>query len=689
VTQNVARTLFLLTLAALGFGLLGQTLPDQLAASPTTAAADRERVVFVAGEMKPEELLTLTAAAGAQEAVVLLDSAATSPYTRAFLAAYRPSRVVPVGSFPAGVADLERRLNVATAPAITWQAGQPAVLWRDFFARAEHVVVCPTGPRRRLLQAACLAGTVGGPLFLVHGDKGEGQILRDCLARWHTRTVYTVADTGKLCAGAEGVTTFDLPGEREVAAAHLKHLLRDGPVKNLVVANADDNRDGATGMSILAPYLAVQKHAPLLLTNAAGTDVESLVQAAVKKRDLHAVDALVLVADLKAIPVKTRANPIPTDKDKFIEMEPFTPDGLEPFSFAIGRLFHQEPGVFALLLARERLLTAARTPRKVLVASNSGGSLPLLETVSRNTVKEFRNAGYETTALFGKDVTRDDLRRLLPEHDVFLWEGHHNTLICDWEFPKWDESLPPSLVFLQSCLALAEWKTQRVLRRGAVAIVGSSTRVYSASGAACSLAFFDGLLYDNQPVGGALRQAKNFLIAYAKLKEKRLGKDAQRTGANLRSAWAFTLWGDPTLHLPSTERPANSLDAISHEVHGKTIVLKLPEVAYDKVSTSKYKGQMFPNGRLAGLITKDKDEDLSPLVPFVFAEVKLPKGPAGQTPTLHSRIPSSHWVFCWDGRRRCGYLLVTPRAKDGQELRFHVEWGGEQAEEKAGAAAGE
>jgi hypothetical protein len=74
---------------------------------------------------------------------------------------------------------------------------------------------------------------------------------------------------------------------------------------------------------------------------------------------------------------------------------------------------------------------------------------------------------------------------------------------------------------------------------------------------------------------------------------------------------------------------------------------------------------MAPNARLAGLLRKEKDdEDRHPLVPFVFAEVSLPRGKPGQTPVLKTRLPSSHWVFCWDERRRCGYLLVTPRGKD-------------------------
>src|SRR5262249_11056875 len=144
--------------------------------------------------------------------------------------------------------------------------------------------------------------------------------------------------------------------------------------------------------------------------------------------------------------------------------------------------------------------------------------------------------------------------------------------------------------------------------RGAIGVVGSSTRTYSASGGACSLAFFNALLYEDRPVGDALRQAKNFLIAYTMLKEKRLGKDAQRTGANLRAAWAFTLWGDPTVRLPHPEKPSNALPAIRHEIHGNTIVVKLPEETHDKVTTAKYQVEMRPNSRLAGLLRKDLDE---------------------------------------------------------------------------------
>ena len=77
--------------------------------------------------------------------------------------------------------------------------------------------------------------------------------------------------------------------------------------------------------------------------------------------------------------------------------------------------------------------------------------------------------------------------------------------------------------------------------------------------------------------------------------------------------------------------------------------------------------------RLAGLLTR-KDDDGQEPVPLLFAEVSLPRAPAGKTPVLRSRVPQQNWVFCWDARRGCGSLLVRPRAQDRGEIRFHIDW---------------
>src|SRR6202040_4245490 len=125
----------------------------------------------------------------------------------------------------------------------------------------------------------------------------------------------------------------------------------------------------------------------------------------------------------------------------------------------------------------------------------------------------------------------DSLRKLMPAQDIFLWEGHYRTMVDRYGMPQWNEPLPPAFVFLQSCLALNENETRSLFDRGAIALVGSPTRTYSGSGGAFTLSFFDALLYEERSLGGALRQAKNFLMTYALLKEKRLGDGAKLAGA--------------------------------------------------------------------------------------------------------------------------------------------------------------
>lgn len=685
VNPSRARTLLFGLLAVNSFGLIDfPAEPGRLQAQSQPARG----TVYLGAGLTPEQITVLgaTVAAGDPAGILLLDGPTATAANDAFLAALKPPGIVPVGDFPGDPEKLGQRLGERAQQPRSWTRGAPRALWRKLFPKAATVVVCPAEPRVLLLHSACLAGILKAPLYVSHGRASETRELNRLLERWQTKRVYVVGSAYPRSKRLPDLAVTKLSGAAEVASAYLDQLTRQGPVSTFVVANPADGKGEGPALSALAPYMALRHRAVLLLTNPAGADVEKLVEKALRRKPLRRADTLLLVADLEAIPPRQRPNPIKDDKDPHIEMEPLTPAGFEPFSFSVGRLFHRDAGVVPLLLARKHLLARRKGPPRALVVSNTGGSLPLLETFSRNTVRELRNCGCETTAVFGKDADGVKLRRQLQHHDIFLWEGHHNTLIVDWKFPEWDEPLPPSLVFLQSCLALKEEKVRGVLGNGAVGVIGSSTRTYSASGGACSLCFFNGVLYEGLSVGDSLRQSKNFLLAYALLKEKRLGKDARRSGANLRAAWAFSLWGDPTVKLSGPARAATpERPPVRHTVMGNTIRLKLPSAKHEKVASDSFRAEAHPNGRLAGLVRKQKDADTRPLVPLVFAEVYLPKAPRGRMPRLRSRLPSKNWVFNWDARRRCGYLLVVPRTKDKDELRFSVRWEAPETTAAAGA----
>ena len=99
--QNLARTLFFGSLSLLAFGLLGGP-PDHAALGADTPPS--ARTVYLARDLPDEGLITLSVAVAAADpsGVVLLDSPKLSPYTKAFLATFKPAKVVPVGSFPGG-----------------------------------------------------------------------------------------------------------------------------------------------------------------------------------------------------------------------------------------------------------------------------------------------------------------------------------------------------------------------------------------------------------------------------------------------------------------------------------------------------------------------------------------------------------------------------------------------------------
>jgi hypothetical protein len=617
--------------------------------SLSPSAPDAARTVILARGLDAQQTLLLATSLAAAEhpGVLLLDSPGARAANQRFIDEFKPAAVVIVNPPSAG----EEPFLEA--------------IWRDLFPKAKRIVVANPTSRRFLLQAATLAAAARAPLLIWRGSEDAAR-QRFWIDRGGVREVFEVGDRTSLVSELVAVEVRQLRDETAVSAAATKFQTARGPIDTFVVANPTD-----AGLAELAPWVAARRHAALVLTNDKGDDADAAVRRAMTDPALERAENLLLLGRPGAIAAERRTNPIASGKDPFIEMEPLTPTGDDPFTFATGRLFHADPGIVALILARQRLLPPDGQPRTAIVASNPGNSLPMLEAFSRVSTHELKNRGYQTTALLSDSLSARQLRTRLPDADIFLWEGHHNTLIKDWRFVAWDEPLRPSLMFLQSCLALTEEKASPLFDRGALAVVGSSSRIYSATGGAFSLAYLDAVLYDGQSLGGALRQSKNFLLAYSRLKEKRLGSQAKLGAANLRSAWAFTLWGDPSLRLPAPPVPENAAEASRCRVHGDTITLTVPPVAGAEES-GKYRVPYRPNERLAGLVRPAADDDRK-LVPFVFAEVNLPNGPPGSSPRLETKLPDSSWTFVWDSRRHAGYLLALPH--DGaRDVRFHVTW---------------
>ncbi|MFO0807244.1 MAG: hypothetical protein U0746_01330 [Gemmataceae bacterium] len=594
-------------------------LPILLWIATPAGAIEPEAIVLRSTD--PVETLVCSALIAASDfaGVFLLDTPGAVAANQRFLDEFRPSRIVAVDS----AGDLQRVL----------------------FPHASKVVVGPRESRRSLFAAAATAIEHRCPLVAVRKDEAAPDV-PEIVAIGNGPS-----GTGPSLANGSQPSTFD----------------------TIVLANPADG-----GLSSLAPLVAARRKGVVALTSDDGSDAAAIVRALMNRVSCAEAGNLLILARPESIRCEVRANPA-AGKDDSIEMEPLTPHDREAFSFATGRLFHADPGIVALTLARAQLSSPRSRARTALVASNPGSSLDMLEAMSRTTARELQACGYATTAIFGNQLTPGQLRQRLPECDVFLWEGHHNTLIKDWHFADWHEPLRPSVMVLQSCLALMEDKTSRLFERGAIAVVGTSSRTYSASGGAFSLAYLDAIAYEGKTLGGALRASKNFLLCCSVLKEKRLGP-TKLNGAVVRSAWAFSLWGDPTQSLPPP--PSDTIDAVTCRVSGDSVTLHVPVETKSSPAGGKYRVPYRPNGRLAGLV-RAGDDDGKELVPLAFAEVPLPSAPAGKEPVLKTKLADGAWAFVWDARRKVGYLLVLPK-DGGHDLKFHVEW---QAAGSVAAAA--
>ena len=275
--QTVARTLFFATLATLTFGLVGPVSVSP-AAGPT-GPPPAAHVVYLGHDLSDEALISLgsAVAAAGPKATLLLDSPKLAPYLKICLESLAADRIVPIGGFAEGVPEVENRLDVQLAGAIHWTRGPPVELWKSLFPRAEDVVVCPAEPRALLLQCACLAGTLKAPLFVVQGHLGETGRLQGMLHSWDTRKVYLAGAARKISTSLVGYECVKLGDDQAVAAARLKLLAAKGDIESVVVANPFDTGDGMGRMSALAPWIAVQKRAPLLLTAKDGKNVDDIV----------------------------------------------------------------------------------------------------------------------------------------------------------------------------------------------------------------------------------------------------------------------------------------------------------------------------------------------------------------------------------------------------------------------------
>src|SRR5262249_59599262 len=133
----------------------------------------------------------------------------------------------------------------------------------------------------RHAAAPARPGAVGPRWSFSRGPPGDGAARRKHPQAWGASRV-------SLAGGAPrppGVPVPPLPTETALASAYQRRLADQGSIDTAVVCNPADL--GRGGMSGLAPWIALQKRAALLLTRPDGKDVPQVVSRALRKRSLR------------------------------------------------------------------------------------------------------------------------------------------------------------------------------------------------------------------------------------------------------------------------------------------------------------------------------------------------------------------------------------------------------------------
>jgi len=517
-----------------------------------------------------------------------------------------------------------RPLLEAAAGATCTPADDLAALARRFWPAPPAVVLVAADDYPGLLRGAALAGALDAALLPIAAAMPPPA---DALAGWNVPTWYAIGTVVAPPLPAAAALTR-LPDAESIASVAVRAL--GGTAGTVVVANPSDRRGrfSPSGLSLLAPLIAVQHRAPLVLVSAAAaTTVESEVRRAIAAGGL-APTHIYLIGDELALrshrvpdPVLAAGGPEALGGARDVRVELFSQiQTLRPQDYAVGRFVAEDAARASASLARQRR-DAAPASGPLVMLSNADAVFALGETISRTTVSELRNAGVPVRAAFGAAVTPAAIRSALEEASLLVWEGHARDLTLE-ERGGITVARTPPVVVLQGCYTLDRSDPFILFEHGTNAIIATSAAIYSASGSAFARAFFDALLHEDADLGTAVRNARNFLLAVTELKKQRGHRDWTKT---YRAALAFALWGDPTAR-PPLARDTPTLAPARWRADAARLELTVPARRLKTARVGRYSAQPVPRALLSGLILRQGDAPARVVKELFYATLRPPDG---------------------------------------------------------------
>ncbi|MBT4087481.1 MAG: hypothetical protein HOE30_03215 [Deltaproteobacteria bacterium] len=494
-----------------------------------------------------------------------------------------------------------------------------------FTSRSPEIVLTTMKNPEQFFHTAIFAGQLGIP-FIPFRNQIERNALRSFIAKRKVQKVYQVsADKSQADRFHPGIPviplTLDLVvrytvlniGEKNIRNIITTRLMHQNPRSRLL------DRD----MIHFVPYISLLRNAPLVvLKSKDGLAYEREVTAFIDKYHIRP-RTITVVGDYNLLsPIKIEDDleeQIYNHKHKLERELLSRPEGDNAFPYGVGRLpFSRLPciSMYYARLAKLRKIRTTRLPEFTMIAnldSDKRARLMLAESVSRSTVLELRNLHLKGSEHYGNSPADSRIWQAALKSDLLIYEGHIEQFslikkIGSNKDPYKGFKTPlfnrfPFLV-LQSCHSLEN--AELLLNQGVSGIVGSCSKIHSASGSAFIKSYFDAMLYEKANTGEALRDAKNYALSLVKLKCARGHLEQDKT---MRVALSFRLVGDPEVELFTGRLPLPVKQRLSASfVDQRTIEISTPPAFYPLVETEGYQLKLFPGSETAGIVSRSQND---------------------------------------------------------------------------------
>lgn len=506
-----------------------------------------------------------------------------------------------------------------------------------------EVVLTTMNNPEQFFQTAIFAGRVGIP-FIPFRNRIERKALNSFIKKQKVQKIYLVSDTKIQPDGLiPGNPVIPLTVEQVIHHTILKIGKKN--IRNIIITKPGLENSRARlldrDMIHFVPYISSLRGAPLhMLTSEDGLMNERSVTAFIDRNHIRP-RTITMVGDfdlLKPIKIEDDLEEQIYQHKHTLERELLSrPEGDSAFPYGVGRLpFSRLPciSMYYARLAKLRKIRSTRSPEFTMIAnldSDNRARLMLAESVSRSTVLELRNFQLKGSEHYGKSPADSRIWEDALKSDLLIYEGHIEQFSLikktgsdedayqGFKAPLFDRF--PFLI-LQSCHSLKN--AELLLNKGVSGIVGSCSKIHSASGSAFIKSYFDAMLYEKANTGEALRDAKNYMLSLVKLKCARGHLEQDKT---MRVALSFRLVGDPEVEPFAGRLPAPMKQRVSASfVDPRTIEISTPPAFYPLVETEGYQLKLFPGAETAGIVSRSKknQQEIRNIHSFHFFRLNLP-----------------------------------------------------------------